>query len=122
MNSPELLHSIVFSMLPEGLESRFIIESFKKTPDEFDIILVEKNTVPDLPSEYRNKHIINNVLNPITLNDFSIRGRRCKLTIKRRYWKFDGIQEMYVYPLQIKAEGTNLTKEFGDFLKEINRN
>ncbi len=109
---------LCWAILPDGLEEDFEIESFKKDKTKFVIVLVEKNRVPkELPDKYRGKQIINNVLSSITIKDFGIRGRFTSLVLKRRYWKFEGIDEMYSKPLTICAPGTKLSQEMADFLK-----
>ena len=114
MQAEELLWAI----LPEGLEEEFEIESYRKEEQRFVIVLVEKNRVPrNLPLKYRGKRIINNVLSPLTMNDFSLRGRKTELVLKRRYWQFEGIKEMYCQPFDFCAPGTKLSQELAAFLK-----
>lgn len=109
-------------MLPEGLEGYFDIESFEKSDQHFRIVLVEKNIVPeDLPEEYRKKKVMNNVLNNLIIDDFPVRGRKGELILKRRSWKFDGIDKMLTRKIELCAEGTKLEKEFDLFLKEVDR-
>ena len=107
-----------WAMLPEGLEEDFELERFDKGEEHFLIVLREKNRVPkELPEQYRGKQIVNNVLSEVTINDFSIRGRKTEIVLRRRYWKFEGIEEMYSKPLQICAPGTKLSQELATFLK-----
>lgn len=114
-------HELAWAMLPEGLERYFDIESFEKSDWHFRIILVEKNIVPELPEEYRGKRVINSVLNSLTVDDFPVRGRKGELVLKRRSWKFEGIDKMLTRRIEFCAEGTKLGKEFADFLKELDR-
>lgn len=114
-------HELAWAMLPEGLERYFDIESFEKSDRHFRIILVEKNIVPELPEEYRGKKVINSVLNSLTVDDFPVRGRKGELVLKRRSWKFEGIDKMLKRRIELCAEGTKLGKEFADFLKELDR-
>jgi hypothetical protein len=88
----------------------------------FRIILIEKNKIPDnLASEYQGKKIINTTLESITIDDFPIRGRKGELVIKRRLWKFEGVDRMLKRDIKLTAKGTKLEKEFADFLKELDR-
>lgn len=113
---------LAWAFLPEGLKGYFDIESFEKSDRCFRIVLVEKNVVPeDLPEEYRGKKITNSVLNSLTIDDFPIRGRKGELILKRRSWKFEGIEKMLTRKIELCAEGTKLEKEFADFLKELDR-
>lgn len=115
-------HELVWAMLPEGLEGYFDIESFEKNDRRFRIVLVEKNIVPvDLPKECRGKKVINSVLNDLTIDDFPIRGRKGEFVLKRRSWKFEGVDKMVTRKINLCAEGTHLEKEFALFLKEFDR-
>jgi hypothetical protein len=110
---------LLWAMLPDGLEEFFEIESFNKAPKFFDIVLVEKNIVPILPKQYQGKKIVNNVLKPLTILSFPIKGKHCQITLKRRYWKLEGVDKMYTRELDLCHEGTKLDKEFAVFLKGL---
>lgn len=115
-------HELVWAMLPEGLEPYFEIQGFEKNEGRFRIILVEKNTVPKkLTAEYQGKKIINSVLNEFLLDDFPIQGRKGEILLKRRSWKFEGVEKMLSRDLDLCFEGTKLSKEFAVFLKELDR-
>lgn len=115
-------NELLWAMLPEGLESYFEIENFRKTETKFQIILVEKNEVPSpLPKIYHGKKITNTVLKTIIVDDFPIRGRKGELIIKRRYWEFEGVPKLLKRHIPLHAKGTKLQKEFADFLKEMRR-
>ncbi len=110
---------LLWAMLPDGLEPYFDVENYEKDDEFFRITLIEKNIVPGLPEKYRGKRIINNVLKSITVVSFPVRGRKGELILKRRYFKFEGVDEMYCQPIDICAKGTKLDQEFGNFLKEV---
>ena len=115
-------HDLLWAMLPEGLAEFFDLKEFEKTENRFRIVLAERNIVPaELPDEYRGKNIINTVLDDIIIDDFPIRGRKGEIMIKRRSWKFEGVDTMLKRDIPICAPGTKLEKEFADFLKEFNR-
>ncbi len=117
MNENEL----VWAMLPDGLGSFFEIESYEKTDRVFRIVLLEKNIIPDLSEEYQGKKVINTVIKPFTVDFFPIKGRKGELILKRRCWKFEGVEKMLKRDIKMCAEGTHLDKEFAAFLKEFNR-
>lgn len=118
----ELRDALLWAMLPEGLEGLFDIESFEKTDTHFRIVLVEKNIVPDvLPEEYQGRKIINTTLKSITIDSFPIRGRKTDITLKRRRWTFEGVDELLTRTIAICADGTRLERAFAQFLKKINR-
>lgn len=110
----------VWAFLPEGLEGYFEIEDLEKTERYFRIVLVEKNIIPEtLPEEYRGKKVINSILNSLTLDDFPVRGRKGEIVLKRRSWKFEGVERMLTRPIEWCEQGTQLEKEFALFLKEF---
>ena len=112
MNKSELL----WAMLPEGLEEYFELISFHKTDKCFQIELIEKNNISEeTPKEHQGKKIINSVLNQLTIDDFPIRGRKCELIIKRRSWKFEGVDKWYKRDIKIRGISTKLSQEFALF-------
>ena len=115
-------NDLLWAMLPEGLEEYFEVQGFKKTQNRFRITLVEKNIIPKtLPDEYRGKKAINTVLDDIIIDDFPIRGRKGEILLKRRSWKFEGVEKMLKREIKLCVEGTKLENEFAAFLKEFNR-
>ena len=115
-------HELLWSILPAGLEEFFEVEKFQKTDNMFRIILQEKNIIPsELPSKYQGKKVINTVNKSLTVDYFPLKGRKTEIILKRKFWKFEGVNQMLRRDLSICAEGTKLEKEFADFLKEFNR-
>ena len=115
-------HDLVWALLPEGLEPYFDIQGFEKDDLKFRIILVEKNIVPtELPPKYREKKVINSVLNDLLIEDFPMRGRRGEILIRKRSWKFKDVDRMFSRDLEFCFEGTRIGKEFASFLKEFDR-
>lgn len=113
---------LLWAFLPEGLEGYFDIESFEKDEKRFKIILIEKNILPiEMPAEYHNKKVINTVLNDIQMDDFPIRGRKCEIVLRRRWWKFEGVQRMLMRSIDVFHESMRFSKEFAAFLKELDR-
>ncbi len=113
-------HDLLWAMLPQGLKKYFDVKTFKKTEGRFRIILVEKNTIPaELPDEYRGRKVVNTVLDDIIIDDFPVRGRKGEILLKRRSWKFEGVDKMLKRNIKLCADGTKLEKEFADFLKDF---
>jgi len=109
---------LLWAMLPEGLRGHFEIASHEKTADSFKIVLIEPAVVPpNLPKRYKGRMIQNSVLKVKVIDDLAIRGRRCKLELHRRYWRFEGIEEMYCRPVPWIMEGTKISQDLGNFLK-----
>jgi hypothetical protein len=115
-------HELLWAFLPDGLEEFFEIESFEKDDLKFRIVLVEKNILPtDMPAEYHGKKIKNTVLSEIILDDFLIRGRKSEIVLKRRWWKFEGVPKMLIRSLDVIHPSMKFSKDFADFLKELDR-
>lgn len=113
---------LVWAFLPDGLEEYFDVESFEKSENRFRIVLVEKNILPtEMPEEYRGKKVINTVLNDIQMDDFSIRGRKTEIVLRRRWWKFKGVPRMLMRDMDLFHPSMRYSKEFAVFLKELDR-
>lgn len=118
MNERELF----WSFLPEGLAEYFDVESFEKDGQKIRIVLVEKNILPaEMPPEYHGKRVINTVLNDMQMDDFPIRGRKCEIVLRRRWWKFEGVDRMLMKSIDLFQPGMRFSKEFAAFLKELDR-
>lgn len=109
--------SLADIFLPAGTTDWFDIASYTKDENDIHIILEEKN-IPPLKEEDRDKKIISKGFSDITITDFPLRGRRTLLTFRRRYWQIEGRKELLKRDIQICFPGTQLEKEFADFLKE----
>ena len=109
--------SVLELILPEGIFEWFDIAGGNKDETDVRISLVEKN-IPPLTEELKDKKIKSNGFKDITITDFPIRGRRTLLTFKRRYWQIEGQKELLKRNITLAFPGTQLEKEFADFLKE----
>lgn len=115
-------HELAWAILPDGLEPYFDIQGFETDALKFRIILVEKNVVPgDLPAKYHGKKAINSVLNDLLIDDFPIQGKKGEILIRKRSWKFEGVEGVYSRNLEFCFEGTRISKKFAAFLKEFDR-
>lgn len=121
-------HQILSVFFPSELLAFFELREMRETrhPKTSDITLhltlEEKNLVPSLPPEHREKHVTSKGFHrPITIQDFPIRDKLCHLTIHRRRWEVEGggtlERSLDFLPLQ----GLKITTTFGDFLKETDR-
>jgi hypothetical protein len=116
----------IFPFLPEGLLTHFNIVDFKELgdlqtkKDRFYIYLDEKNILSkDFKyAEFESKGFYETTI----VQDFPIRGKAVYLDIRRRRWlnKFDKSIEVKSYYSFI-AEGSKLTVELSDFLKDTGR-
>ena len=118
--------SIFSSFLPEGLLTHFDIIDFKELGDLqtkkdcFYIYLDQKNI---LPREFKNTDFESKGFYERTIiQDFPIRGKALYLGIRRRRWrnKLDKSIEVKSDYTFI-AEGSKLTVELSDFLKDTGR-
>ncbi len=118
--------SIISSILPEGLLTHFDIVDFKELgnlqtkQDCFYIYLDEKNIIP---KEYRSfEYESKGFYDRKQIQDFPIRGKAVYLCIRRRRWrnKVDKSKEVKS-DYSIIAEGSKLTIELSDFLKDTGR-
>ena len=83
----------------------------------WNAILVEKNTVPKLPEQYRNRKIRQKGFKQIIVNDFPVRGKKVQLLLRRRVWQINGVKELYKKEILTTYPGTKLEKDFAVFLK-----
>lgn len=109
--------SILELILPDGVFEYFDVMEGKKDEDNFYIILEEKNN-PPIPVEDKDKKVIAKKFYDITITDFPLRGRRTLITFRRRYWQIKGEKEYLKRDIKLSFPGTQLEKEFADFLKE----
>jgi len=108
----------IFELIfPKGVFEWFEITEGKGDDKNSYITLVEKD-IPPLTNKNKNKKIIARKFHNITITDFPLRGKRTLLTFRRRYWKVEGQKEYLKRNIKIAFLGTQLEKEFADFLKE----
>ena len=106
-------------ILPELIVEHFDLVNTKIEQEKMHLFFEEKCTPP---KEYNNRQLVSKgFLNEITIQDFPLRGKLVYLHIKRRRWTDKQSQEIIQRDWNIVAQGTRMTHEFADFLKEINR-
>ena len=112
--------------LPEDLLSHFVIVELKELGDIlskemfYEIYLEENNIIPPyhVTSDYESKGFYTEV----TIQDFPIRGKAVYLKIKRRRWRHkNNPKDIIRNDYSFIADGSKLTKELADFLKETGR-
>lgn len=123
----EKIEELVELFLPEGILEYFEYAGYEKknrvgdNRGEVTIKLVEKNIVPKLPENYRDRKIRQKGFKEITVDDFPIRGKKVKLHLRRRVWQIEGVSELYKKEIPIVFPGTKLEKEFAIFFEGGNR-
>lgn len=106
--------------LPKEWLQFFDISEIKERNSEWDITLVEKETL--IPGALKRKSSVQNgYMNPVEVEDFPLRGKKTFLKFFRRRWKEEGFNKSYFNEYDFHPEGMKATKEFGSFLKELNR-
>ena len=112
--------------LPADLLAHFAIVDLKELGNVlskemfYEIYLEENNIIPPdyVTSDYESKGFYTEV----TIQDFPIRGKAVYLKIKRRRWRHkNNPKDIIRNDYSFVAEGSKLTKELADFLKETGR-
>lgn len=111
--------SLLPLLLPDGLLVYFTLSNHKFDEETLHIYLEEKNLIPE---EHSGQKILSKgFFEPVTLQDFPIRGRNVFLHIKRRRWLNLETNKAVHRNWDLVAQGTRITKDFASFLKEIGR-
>jgi len=108
--------SILALFLPEDTLRFFDVVSGMRTADQLQLTLEEKND-PPLEERHRGLPVLSKGFQDITITDFPVRGRKTTLTFRRRRWQVG--DELLKRDIDLCAPGTQLEKEFGDFLKAL---
>lgn len=103
--------------LPKGTLEWFEIKKCHQDENNTCIIMEEKN-IPPIDDKNKDKKIISKGFYDITITDFPIRGKRSLLTFRRRHWQVEGEKKLLKRKITLCFPGTQLEKEFADFLKE----
>ena len=109
----EILQKVLELILPKGALDWFVLTDGTVNDEDIQITLEEK----DDPPITAGQKIIARKFHDITITDFPIRGKRTLLTFRRRYWKIEGQKEYLKREIILSFPGTQLEKEFADFLK-----
>ena len=105
-------------LLPEGILNFFTVTQIENTPALYKIFLEEKNIPPE---NIEGKLVSKGFYEPISIQDFPLRGKACFLKVKRRRWTNLDTGEIVSRNWDLVATGTRMTSEFAAFLKAINR-
>jgi hypothetical protein len=106
-------------ILPEGVSEYFSITNVIPSDETITIYLDEKDIHPE---EFKaDKLFSKGLFEPVTIQDFPLRGKSVFLNIRRRRWTNLTTGSIVMRDWNIVAKGTRMTKEFASFLKEISR-
>lgn len=113
----EMKKEIFELIFPQGLFDWFILTEGRSDGAQAYLTLTEKD-LPPVTSANKDKKIVARKFHDITIADFPLRGKRTLLTLRRRYWKLEGQDEYLKRDFTLSFPGTQLEKEFADFLKD----
>ncbi|MCQ4140803.1 transposase [Chryseobacterium sp. EO14] len=106
-------------LLPPYLVDYFDIVKFEEKEGLLHLYFEEKNTIP---KEFSSLQLQSKgFYQPITVDDFPLRGKAVKLHIKRRRWTDTKSGEILQRNWNLIAKGTRMTQDFAEFLKKISR-
>lgn len=108
------------AILPKEWLRYFEVTEIKELEAEWQITLTEKENL--IPKELKGKEaVLNGYMNPVEMTDFPLRGKQTYLKLIRRRWKEQGADESYNNSYEFHPEGMKATREFGVFLKGLDR-
>lgn len=106
-------------VLPQFLVEHFDLIKSEQGKEVFHLYFEERNTTP---KEYASQILISKGFHKeVTVQDFPLRGHKVYLHVRRRRWTDKDTGEIVQRDWNLIAQGTRMTKEFADFLKEISR-
>ena len=106
-------------LLPEIIVEYFELTSYKKGDEILQLYLKEVNSIP---KEYRQSKLSSKgFFDQITVQDFPIRGHQVYMHITRRGWLNEDTGQVVYRDCNLVADAARITRDFGSFLKEINR-
>lgn len=110
-------HELIKLLLPEGVLNFFKVSDVMKKDSEYIIFLEELNI---LPKQYQEHKLSSKgFYEPVTIQDFPLRGKACFLKVKRRRWLDEDTGHIVMRDWDIVAKGTRMTRDFAIFLKGI---
>ena len=104
-------------IIPEGVSDYFEMTHYSQGDGRLDIFLEEMNMIPE---EFQSYSLLSKgFFEPITLQDFPIRGQQVYLHVKRRRWLNQDTDKVVYRNWELVAKGTRITQDFAAFLKGI---
>lgn len=114
-NIPEQAYRI---FVPQEYLNDFEVNHIEEQPDEWLIELVEKED--RVPKELDGKEaVLDGYCNSIDILTHAFSLKKIYLRLVRRRWKEKGGTKGYSNEYDLHIPGMKVTREFGDFLKEI---
>ncbi len=116
----ELLKQAMGMLLPSALTNDFDLISITETEAIWKIRIEEKADRTPVVLKDKEYHL-DGFCNPIELQSFPAKGKEVYLYVYRRRWRCKEDDKVYSNEYDLHLNGMKATKEFGSFLKEINR-
>ncbi|WP_312698512.1 ISAon1 family transposase N-terminal region protein [Sphingobacterium mizutaii] len=102
---------------PARVSDYFEMTHYSQGEGRLDIFLEEMNVIPD---EYQHNRLISKgFFDPVTLQDFPMRGQQVYLHVKRRRWLNQDTDKVVYRNWELVAKGKRITQDFAAFLKGI---
>lgn len=116
------MKELVRLLVPDDILSHFEYDRLEHLSGVIRLHLIEKKDPNHYPKGIigKGRRTLNGFMNPIEIQTFPAKGKEVFLVLKRRRWKLQGETKSYFNHYSFCKEGMKSTKEFGDFLKEIN--
>lgn len=106
-------------ILPEFLINHFDLVKNTKNGEVMHLYFEERNVTPK--EESKRTLIAHGFHKEVTIQDFPLRGNTVYLHVKRRRWLDKSTKQVVQRDWNLVAQGTRMTTEFADFLKEISQ-
>lgn len=115
----ELIMEVFKMIFPKDMFEYFSLRSIKEEEDMVYFNFEERNIVPEecVGRRVESKGFYTTKI----IQDFPLRGKPGFLRVKKRKWQDKDTKESIFRDWNLVMEGTKLTKEFADFLKELDR-
>ena len=107
-------------LLPQGLDDYYDLVDIEEKDDQCIFYLDEKNKKPfylDPSVKITSKGFFE----PRSIRDFNWRGKPTFLKVRRRKWLREDTGTIIHNDWKMAQEGTRMTVELADFLKELDR-
>ena len=116
----DLLYQAIKIFIPEEYLLDFEVNYIEELPTEWVIELVEK--ADRVPKALKDKEVVlDGYCNEIDILTHAFSLKKIYLRLIRRRWKEKGTNKHYSNEYGLHIPGMKTTREFRDFLKEIDR-
>lgn len=115
--------SLIKLFVPDYILDHFEYEKTEEISGVIRIHMFEKKDPNHYPKGIigKGRRSLDGYMNPLELQTFPTKGKEVFLLLKRRRWKLYEGGKSYYNTYSFFKEGMKATKEFGAFLKEIDR-